>query len=82
MFFWGTTSGVEVDFVLEDRAGKVVGVEVKASAILGSQDARGLRELADTVGKNWLRGIVLFTGKEVVPFASNLHGIPLNSLWA
>lgn len=82
MFFWRTTSGVEVDFVLEDRAGKVVGVEVKASATLGSQDARGLRELADTVGKNWLRGIVLYAGREVIPFASNLHGIPLNSLWA
>lgn len=82
MFFWRTTSGVDVDFVLEDRAGKVVGVEVKASATLGSQDARGLRELADTVGKNWLRGIVLYAGREVIPFASNLHGIPLNSLWA
>lgn len=82
MFFWRTTSGVEVDFVLEDRAGKVVGVEVKASATLGSQDTRGLRELADAVGKNWLRGIVLYAGKEVVPFASNLHGIPMTSLWA
>lgn len=82
MFFWRTTSGVEVDFVLKDRAGKVVGVEVKASATLGSQDTRGLRELADAVGKNWLRGIVLYAGKEVVPFASNLHGIPMTSLWA
>jgi predicted AAA+ superfamily ATPase len=82
MFFWRTTSGVEVDFVLEDRAGKVVGVEVKASATLGSQDTRGLRELADAVGKNWLRGVVLYAGKEVVPFASNLHGIPMTSLWA
>lgn len=82
IFFWRTTSGVEVDFVLEDRAGKVVGVEVKAAATLGSQDTRGLRELADAVGKNWLRGVILYTGKGVVPFASNLHGIPLASLWA
>jgi predicted AAA+ superfamily ATPase len=82
MFFWRTTSGAEVDFVLEDRAGKVVGLEVKASATLGSQDARGLRELADTVGKNWLRGIVLYAGREVIPFASNLHGIPMTALWA
>ncbi|WP_202900303.1 ATP-binding protein [Pseudacidobacterium ailaaui] len=82
MFFWRTTSGAEVDFVLEDRAGKVVGLEVKASATLGSQDARGLRELADTVGKNWLRGVVLYAGREVIPFASNLHGIPMTALWA
>lgn len=82
MFFWRTTSGAEVDFVLEDRAGKVVGLEVKASATLGSQDARGLRELADTVGKNWLRGVVLYAGRDIVPFASNLHGIPMTALWA
>jgi predicted AAA+ superfamily ATPase len=82
MFFWRTTSGVEVDFVLEDRAGKVVGVEVKASATLGSQDARGLRELADTVGKHWSRGVILYGGRDVVPFASNLHGIPMSALWA
>lgn len=82
LFFWRTTSGMEVDFVLEDRAGKVVGVEVKASATLGSHDVRGLRELADAVGKNWLRGVILYAGREVVPFASNLHGIPLASLWA
>ena len=82
MFFWRTNSDVEVDFVLEDRAGRVVGVEVKASATLGSQDTHGLRELSDAVGKNWLRGVVLYAGKEVVPFASNLHGIPMASLWA
>lgn len=81
LYFWRTTSGVEVDLVMEDRAGKVVGVEVKASATLGSHDVRGLRELADAVGKNWLRGVVLYAGKEVVPFASNLHGVPITSLW-
>lgn len=73
---------IHLDFVLEDRTGKVVGVEVKASATLGSHDARGLRELADTVGKNWLRGIILYAGREVVPFASKLHGIPTTALWA
>lgn len=82
IFFWRTTSGVEVDFVLEDREGKVVGVEVKASATLGSHDARGLRGLADAVGKNWLRGVILYAGREIVPLASNLHGVPMTFLWA
>lgn len=59
-----------------------LGVEAKASATLGIHDARGLRELADAVGKNWLRGVILYAGTEVVPFASNLHGIPMPSLWS
>jgi predicted AAA+ superfamily ATPase len=82
LFYWRTASGQEVDFVLEDRTGKVVGIEVKAAATLGSNDVRGLKALADAVGKSWIRGLVLYSGTEVIPFAANLHGVPLNSLWS
>jgi len=82
IFYWRTASGQEVDLVLEDRSGKVAGIEVKASATLGSNDVRGLRALADEVGKNWLRGVVLYAGKEVIPFAANLHAVPLSRLWS
>jgi uncharacterized protein len=80
LFYWRTASGQEVDVVLEDRTGRVAGIEVKASATLGLSDVRGLKALAETVGKNWLRGVVLYTGTEVVPFASNIHGIPIQLL--
>src|SRR6266404_1799033 len=80
-FYWRTASGQEVDIVLEDSAGRLVGVEVKANATLGRGDVRGLKALADTVGKRWLRGAVLYTGTEIIPFGSNLHGIPLPLLW-
>jgi predicted AAA+ superfamily ATPase len=82
LFYWRTVSGQEVDFVLEDRTGKVVGIEVKAAATLGSNDVRGLKALADAVGKSWTRGVVLYSGTEVIPFAADLHGVPLNSLWS
>lgn len=68
-------------FLLEDRAGRVVGIEVKAAATLGSHDVRGLQAMADAVGKSWVRGVALYGGAEVVPFAANLHGIPLARLW-
>jgi predicted AAA+ superfamily ATPase len=80
LFFWRTASGQEVDIVLEDRAGRVVGVEIKASATLGSGDVRGLQALAETAGKNWVRGVMLYAGTEVIPFASNLHGVPFGRL--
>jgi predicted AAA+ superfamily ATPase len=80
-FYWRTASGQEVDIVLEDSAGRLVGVEVKASATLGRGDVRGLKALAEAVGKRWLRGAVLYTGTEVIPFGSNLHGLPLPLLW-
>lgn len=82
LFFWRTASGQEVDIVLEDRAGRVVGVEIKASATLGSNDVRGLQALASAAGKNWVRGVVLYAGTETIPFASNLHGVPFGRLWS
>src|SRR5271165_1907473 len=80
-FYWRTVSGQEVDIVLEDSAGHLVGVEVKASATLHSGDLRGLEALAKAAHKRWIRGVVLYTGSEIVPFASNLHGVPVSDLW-
>jgi len=82
LFYWRTASGQEVDFVLEDRSGKVAGIEVKAAATVGSNDVRGLQALADAVGTNWTRGVVLYSGTEVIPFAANLHAVPLSRLWS
>ena len=75
-----TEAGAEVDFVLEDAQGRCVGIEVKA----GSADAgdfKGLKTLEETVGKKFVRGIVLCTGREIVPFAKNMHALPISSLW-
>ena len=76
IFYWRRASGQEVDVVLEDRAGRVVGVEVKAAATLSSNDVRGLQALATAAGKHWVRGVVLYAGTEVIPFSANLHGVP------
>jgi predicted AAA+ superfamily ATPase len=81
-YFWRTASGQEVDIVLEDRTGRLVGIEIKAGATLGGADVRGLQALADAAGRRWVRGVVLYTGTEVIPFAANLHGLPLSLLWA
>ena len=82
LFYWRTASGQEVDIVLEDRAGRVAGVEVKAAATLSGSDVRGLQALANAAGKHWLRGVVLYTGTEVIPFSANLHGVPISRPWS
>jgi predicted AAA+ superfamily ATPase len=82
LFYWRTASGQEVDVVLEDRAGRVAGVEVKAAATLSGNDVRGLQGLATAAGKHWVRGVVLYAGTEVIPFSANVHGVPLSCLWS
>ena len=81
VLYWRTASGQEVDVVLEDRAGRIAGIEIKAASTLSGSDVRGLQALANTAGKNWLRGVVLYAGSEVVPFSSNIHGVPISRLW-
>jgi uncharacterized protein len=81
LHYYRTAEGREVDYVLEDRRGRIVGVEVKAATNLRSDDLRGLADLADATGKRFVRGVVLYFGHDVVPFGANLHALPLDSLW-
>jgi len=76
-----TTGGDEIDVVLEDRAGRLAGVEVKASAQVGAADFRGLRTLAERSGDRFVRGVVLHLGLATVPFGPKLMAMPVSSLW-
>lgn len=70
----------EVDIVIEDRRGRVVGVEVKASATVTASDFRGLRRLADAVGDQFALGLVLYDHHQATPFGERLWAAPLSSL--
>jgi len=76
-----TEAGREVDLVLEDEAGRVVGIEVKSRASLGERDLRGLRTLAEACGDDFHRGVVLYTGSERLAFGPRLHALPLSAVW-
>lgn len=71
----------EVDLVIEDRRGRVIGIEVKASATVRAQDFRGLRQLQEAVGDRFVQGLVLHDHDRVTPFGERLHAAPLSLLW-
>lgn len=71
----------EVDIVLEDRAGRIVGLEVKGSATVRNEDFAGLRKLAQAVGDRFAFGAVLYDHDQTVPFGERLAATPLSSLW-
>ncbi len=58
----------EVDIVLERAGGKLIGIEVKASASVGEADFRGLVQFAEWVGDRLEAGLVFYTGARVLPF--------------
>ncbi len=72
---------VEVDFVLE-RAGKVVGVEVKSAATVKPDDLRGLKRLKEATGKAFASGIVLHDGERIQCVGDRLFAMPVSELWA
>jgi uncharacterized protein len=76
-----TSSGQEVDLVLEDAAGVLVGVEVKAAVRVTAGDFRGLRALQEARPAAFHRGVVLYSGNEVVPFGDHLYAVPMAALW-
>lgn len=72
---------VEVDFVIENSAAQVVGVEVKAAASVSAGDLAGLKKLAALAGDKFVAGIVLYDGTDTLPIGSNLWAVPISTLW-
>jgi predicted AAA+ superfamily ATPase len=81
IYHYRTQGGREVDFVLENRSGGLVGIEVKASATIAPQDFTGLLDLKESVGKHFIQGIILYTGQQIVPFGTDCVAVPLQRLW-
>ena len=71
----------EVDVVVEDGEGRLVGVEVKASATVSSADFSGLRRLAGACGDRFASGLVLYDHDRTVPFGERLFAVPVSALW-
>lgn len=72
---------VEVDGILEDRHGQVIGIEVKAASTVRTKDFNGLRQLSAKIGDDFLLGVVLYTGTATLPFGAKLRAVPVSALW-
>jgi predicted AAA+ superfamily ATPase len=81
MYHFRVSSGQEVDIVLEDRSGNIVGIEVKSSERVIDQDFNGLKFLKERVKDKFIVGIVLYTGQLCSPVDKDLYVLSINSLW-
>jgi predicted AAA+ superfamily ATPase len=71
----------EVDIIVEDEHGALVGIEVKASATVHASDFKGMRKLLDICGDDLKLGLVMYDGTKVVPFGDRLFAAPMSCLW-
>jgi uncharacterized protein len=71
----------EIDLVLEDRAGRIVAIEVKAGASVSKRDWRVLGKLRDRLGERFRCGVVFYTGSQTIPVGERIYAVPLSGLW-
>ncbi len=81
LYHYRTQTGSEVDIVLENRKGQIVGIEVKSSQTISSEDWKGLDILGEEMEDKMVRGIIFYLGKEVVFFQKNRIALPISFLW-
>lgn len=71
----------EVDIIVENAGGQLVGVEIKSAASVTAGDLRGLKRLASVAGDQFKMGVVLYDGTETLPLGERLWAAPLSTLW-
>lgn len=81
LLYYRDVDKFEVDVVIENAAGQLVGIEVKATASVKESDLRGLKKLASVAGGQFKMGVLLYDGLETLPLGDGLWAAPLSSLW-
>lgn len=81
MFHWQDRAGAELDLVLEAADGRVVGIEIKSGQTAKPEWFRWLTRMRDDLGPQFVAGIALYTGREVLPFGDRLLAVPIPALW-
>ena len=69
----------EIDFIVERNDGALLGVEVKAGAV-GASDFSSLKWFASNIAKGAFTGIVVHSGKDVLPFGDGFYAVPFAAL--
>ena len=73
--------GKEVDFVIENQESEVIGIEVKLDATINQKDWVNMYTLQETTGDRFLKGIILYTGDELIQVSRSIWAVPVNYLW-
>jgi len=81
MRHWRSAHGEEVDIVLEDRTGRVIGVEVKSGSTVRRTDLRGLSRFRALAGERFVAGLVLCTARQTTPLGQDIWATPIEALW-
>jgi predicted AAA+ superfamily ATPase len=72
----------EVDILVEDEDGRIVAIEIKASATVRVSDFKGIEKVKKACGPKFKLGCVLYDSADTVPFGDRLFAAPISCLWS
>jgi hypothetical protein len=73
--FYRTRSGMEVDFCIETGGG-LIGIEVKNRQTIDSSDYSSLKRLKEASQENWLCGLLVYRGNQIIRLDEKLWAVP------
>jgi predicted AAA+ superfamily ATPase len=72
----------EIDFIIENSDGDMVGIEVKAGSSVSKDSFKHLYWFKNKLAHNKpFKGIVLYTGEHALSFGDGFWALPISSLW-
>ena len=72
----------EVDFIIENEDGDILGIEVKAGSVVNSDSFKHLNWFKENMAKKQkFIGIVFYTGETIIPFGKGLWAVPIDVMW-
>ncbi|MDR1515484.1 MAG: ATP-binding protein [Synergistaceae bacterium] len=80
LFHYRDRAKREIDFIVENRQGAILGIEVKAGSMVSQSDCKHLNWFKGNVKKPF-RGIVLYSGENTLPLAKDILAVPIAALW-
>lgn len=81
LYHYRSQDNQEIDFIIERRSGQLVAIEVKARSYVTAEDFKSIKTFQSLVEKDFVKGIVLYMGKELISFGKNLYAVPISALW-
>jgi hypothetical protein len=82
VYFYRTRTGLELDMLIGFEGGRYLGFEVKGRPKVVPKDIRAMKAVAESLGRDWAGGIVIYRGDEITKIAEpSIWAVPSRRLF-
>jgi predicted AAA+ superfamily ATPase len=71
----------EVDIIIQNEEGSLIGFEVKLAASVSEKDFKGLKRFQEQYPSRMIGGYVFYDGERTLSFGENFKAVPIQALW-